>query len=628
MKVLVDCAPLSMGGGVQVAIALLMNLQTRPDISWRAVLSEQMRRAVGPELAADPRVSFVWKRSWADFILLHSRLRAIERAFEPDVVFTVFGPAYFISKAPHLMGFALPNLIYDADCPQTARSRSERLADQMRAFLFRRSSHLVVETETVRRRLASRAGIDARRISVIGNSVNPVLLTFEVTAAPIAGPFVILIPSAYYRHKNLQIVPRIAAELARINPGLDFVFRLTLSPQKPQWLAIAAEAERLGAGGRVITLGPLPLADLAVAYGHASAVMLPTLREASTAVYPEAFYMQRPLVTSDIDFARELCGEAALFADPYDPAAYAVALDRVARDAALRERLVEAGKQQLSKGYPSSTDKFSMQMDLLAAVARGILVSAKTKQGDLATAIRDAKAAVDKNPAISFHETLAEGWDAKYKTGGFKRRERFFRSNILPSIKPRGRWLDAGCGSGYFARILASEGVSVLGVDASAGMIRSARDEAKRAQCQGDLQFQVVEDLVPLALDGGSMAGCLCLSVIEYLAEPVRFLDEVARVLAPGGTLVISVPNSRSLVRALQVDTIAGALFGGARRWRYRSLSRFSATKREFCQLLADRGFVVKKVLDFDPVLPGPLAQVVPASLMFIVAEKTSGALR
>ena len=624
MKVLVDCAPLSMGGGVQVAIALLMNLQTRPDISWRAVLSEQMREAGGPELATDPRVLFVWKRSWADFILLHSKLRAVERVFEPDVVFTVFGPTYFISKAPHLMGFALPNLIYNADGPQTARSRNEKLADQMRGFLFRRASHLVVETETVRRRLASRAGIDASRISVIGNSVNPVLLTFEVTAAPIAGPFVILIPSAYYRHKNLQIVPRIAAELARLNPELDFVFRLTLASQSEPWRGIAADAERLGVGGQVATLGPLPLAELAVAYGHASAVLLPTLREASTAVYPEAFHMQRPLVTSDIDFARELCGEAALFADPRDPAAYAKALDRLACEGVLRERLVMAGKQQLSKGYPSATDKFFMQMDLFEAVARGTLVGTKTRQGDLATAICEANAGADKNAAISFHETLAEGWDAKYKTGGFKRRERFFRSNILPLIKPKGRWLDAGCGSGYFARILASEGVSVLGVDASEGMIRSARDEAKRAQCPGDLQFQVVEDLVPLALDGGSMAGCLCLSVIEYLAEPVRFLDEVARVLAPGGALVISVPNSRSLVRALQVDTIAGALFGGARRWRYRSLSRFSATKSEFSKMLTDRGLAVKSVLDFDPVLPGPLARFIPASLMFFVAEKRS----
>ncbi|MEQ1697187.1 MAG: glycosyltransferase family 4 protein [Hyphomicrobiaceae bacterium] len=369
MKVLVDCAPLSMGGAVQVAIALMLNLRDCPDISWRAVLSEQMRAAVGPDLAADPRVSFVWKRSWKDFLLLYGKLRAIERAFEPDVVFTVFGPTYFVSRAPHLMGFALPNLIYDADCPATARTVSDKVADRIRAFLLRRANHLVVETETVRKRLADRIGIEAGKISVIGNCVNPVLLAVEATPAPKDGPFVILIPSAFYRHKNLQIVPRVAAELKRINPELDFVFRLTLSPQKDVWRGIAGEAEELGVGRQVTTLGPLPLAELAVAYRHASAVMLPTLREASTAVYPEAFYMQRPLVTSDLDFARELCGEAALFATPHDPAAFARALDRLARDRAMREQLVALGKQQLEIGYPSTSDKFNMQIDLLRHVA-------------------------------------------------------------------------------------------------------------------------------------------------------------------------------------------------------------------------------------------------------------------
>ena len=368
MKLLVDCAPLSAGGGVQVAIALLLNLQTRPDISWRAVLCEQMRMAVGPELAGDPRVSFVWKRSWADLILLNSTLRAMERAFEPDVVFTVFGPTYFVSRAPHLMGFALPNLIYDADCPQTKRSSSDRVTNRIRAFLFGRANHLVVETETVRQRLASRTGIDASKISVIGNSVNPVLLTFEPLAAPATGPFVILIPSAYYRHKNLEIVPRVAAELARLNPELDFVIRLTLAPQSEPWRAIAAEAESLGIGGRVVTLGPLPLAELAVAYGQASAVLLPTLREVSTAVYPEAFYMQRPLVTSDIDFARELCGDAALFADPHDPAAFAGALDAIARDMGISHQLVEAGLKQLKETYPTADEKFRSQLRILYRV--------------------------------------------------------------------------------------------------------------------------------------------------------------------------------------------------------------------------------------------------------------------
>ena len=139
MRLLVDCAPLSVGGGVQVAIAFLLNLQVRPDIKWLAVLSEQVRTAVGPALAADPRIVFVRKQSLTDFAVLNRRLAAIEKAFAPDVVFTVFGPTYFRTGAPNLMGFALPHLIYDGDCPQTKRSVRDRAADQARTFLLRRA---------------------------------------------------------------------------------------------------------------------------------------------------------------------------------------------------------------------------------------------------------------------------------------------------------------------------------------------------------------------------------------------------------------------------------------------------------------------------------------------------------
>ena len=62
--------------------------------------------------------------------------------------------------------------------------------------------------------------------------------------------------------------------------------------------------------------------------------------------------------------------------------------------------------------------------------------------------------------------------------------------------------------------------------------------------------------------------------------------------------------------------------FGNRGKWRYRSLSRFSATKREFLALLVERGFEVKNVFAFDPLLPGMLTRVVPASLMFVVAVK------
>jgi glycosyltransferase involved in cell wall biosynthesis len=369
MKVLVDCTPISVGGGVQATIAVLINLRARADITWKAIARVSLRPLLLPEIASDPRILFVQKRSAFANIFLRRKLQVIERAFAPDVVFTVFGPALFRARARHLVGFAQPHLIYDADCAALVRRGIQRLTDWLMRISLRQSDHIVVETQTVRRRLAERVGIDAAKISVIPNSVNPIIMKYASGESRPDKRFAFLVPSAYYRHKNLEIVPNVAAAMRQLAPDLDFEFRFTLEPQSAAWRMLACEAQQLGVADRLVTLNVLRLDELVRAYHAASAVFLPTLREASTAVYPESFVMGRPLVTSDIDFARELCGEAALFVPPSDAAAIARRLVELARSPDLRFRLVESGRKQLLKAYPDPDQKFAMQLNLLRTLS-------------------------------------------------------------------------------------------------------------------------------------------------------------------------------------------------------------------------------------------------------------------
>lgn len=369
MKILVDGTPLSKGGGVQVTIALLLNLQTSHSIAWQALLPEEIQTSLPSALQGDERISFLPKSSVKNKILLLFKLPNIERTIAPDVVFTVFGPAYFRAKAPHLVGFALPNMVY-RDIGLGRPSFASRLIDLWRRFSLRRATHLIVETETVKERLALQMGIARDRISVVGNSVNPILRRRERMTDP-SGTFRILVPSAYYRHKNLEIVPLVAKCLSDMRPGFDFEITLTLDSHSAHWLRIRALAAELGVQDRVTTLGHVNIASLSEAYSDASAIFLPTLIEVSTAVYPESFFFRRPLVTSDRDFARELCGDAALFVDPLDAEDMAEELLRLASNTDLMTALVEAGARQLDAKFPTTTEKFQMQLNALSDCANG-----------------------------------------------------------------------------------------------------------------------------------------------------------------------------------------------------------------------------------------------------------------
>lgn len=369
MKLQVSCVPLTIGGGVQVAIAFLVGLRALPDVTWQAILPLSLRSALPDDLTNDPRLIFVNRRSQADRIWLSPWLHVLERRFKPDVVFSVFGPPFYIPRAPQLVGFALPHMIYENLDPARRSSLKDKISDWVRCRLFRRADYLVVETETARQRLAVRLSIPSSRIFVVPNSPNPLLRRLPDRSPQPGDRFVILIPSAYYRHKNLEIVPRVAQQIRLRAPDVDFEFRLTLPKDGAEWRAISSDAAKAGVSDRILTLGVVRITELASAYRDASAVFLPTLREVSTAVYPESFFFKRPLVTTDMDFARELCGDAALFFKPTNAEMAATRLIELARSTELRQQLVEAGEQQLLAGYPLPETKFHMQMDLLRRVA-------------------------------------------------------------------------------------------------------------------------------------------------------------------------------------------------------------------------------------------------------------------
>ena len=97
--------------------------------------------------------------------------------------------------------------------------------------------------------------------------------------------------------------------------------------------------------------------------------------------------------------------------------------------------------------------------------------------------------------------------------------------------------LDAGCGVGYGSRILAEAGGHVTGVDASDDAIA---ESIRRA---GDLAEFRVADVTMLPFAPHSFDAVVCFEVIEHLGNREAALDELKRVLRPGGVAIVSSPN-------------------------------------------------------------------------------------
>jgi SAM-dependent methyltransferase len=98
--------------------------------------------------------------------------------------------------------------------------------------------------------------------------------------------------------------------------------------------------------------------------------------------------------------------------------------------------------------------------------------------------------------------------------------------------------LDAGCGMGYGCRILADAGARrVVGVDIAAAVL-----EASPAAGHPGVELET-GDVLNLSLPPESFELVVCFEVLEHVSVPERVLDELSRVLSPGGVLAVSTPN-------------------------------------------------------------------------------------
>ena len=118
---------------------------------------------------------------------------------------------------------------------------------------------------------------------------------------------------------------------------------------------------------------------------------------------------------------------------------------------------------------------------------------------------------------------------------------------LLGLLDPSATVADLGCGTGHLAQSLAPFVAKVIAVDGSAAMLRAARarlaDLANVDIRRGDLE--------ELPLEDGAVDLAFLVLVLPYLAAPGAAIAEAARVLRPGGRLLLTdlVPHERAEYR-------------------------------------------------------------------------------
>lgn len=110
------------------------------------------------------------------------------------------------------------------------------------------------------------------------------------------------------------------------------------------------------------------------------------------------------------------------------------------------------------------------------------------------------------------------------------------------ALNPGDVLLDLACGTGAAVRAAAPNVRRAVGFDVSPGMVAQAR---ARADGLSNVEFHEGDVSGPLPFATGEFTALLCTSAFHHFPRPVDTIAEVARVLGPGGRVVIGDANRR-----------------------------------------------------------------------------------
>jgi SAM-dependent methyltransferase len=179
------------------------------------------------------------------------------------------------------------------------------------------------------------------------------------------------------------------------------------------------------------------------------------------------------------------------------------------------------------------------------------------------------------------YEIMFRREDAYWWYRGMRAVTRAFAPRVFARDR-RGRALDAGCGTGRNLVDLASGGPAV-GVDVSLRALGFARRRAAAPL--------VCASVEALPFRDGAFSAALSRDVLYMVPDDARAAREIARVLAPGGTLALSAPAFDALAGAHDVAV------GGLRRYTAPGLKK----------LLEEEGLVIRRISYANAVLAAPI---------------------
>lgn len=369
-KLYINLVPITQGGGLQNALSFINSAgKLCTDFSNITVLfKEHMVLADLCEKYGIPYET-VGRTPWHRIKFELFRFLKVKNA----LIFTLFGGRPIVCPGcMTVVGCAYSNLFYPDMHFWILESRARRfklwLIDSLRLYLTRTATVVIFETEVLRERAIQVLGFLEPHTYVVPMAVGDLVRKFvseEVTVELLRNVevFRILYLGHSQPNKRQHLLARIARSM--IETGFDnFKFIVTMEPGTYRDFVVS-EIERFEVGKWFDVIERIPEHSISDTIKSCHAMINIAQLESFSNNYVEAWYMNKLLIATDADWARSSAGDAALYIDPVDAEASALALSAVLRSPEMMLRHIEKGKAQL-RCHPTPEEKTLRLFEILS----------------------------------------------------------------------------------------------------------------------------------------------------------------------------------------------------------------------------------------------------------------------
>jgi glycosyltransferase involved in cell wall biosynthesis len=305
------------------------------------------------------------QKLWTENVAIRRRLSQ----WKADALFSLGDTSLPACSVPHLLLVHQAHLAYapkDWGFEATAAvSRRYWLMEKYLRTALPSVTQITVQTEDMKARMGQRFDIADEQIVVVPSAVEPSPGDSARAQVDDGRPYLCYVASPG-AHKNHALLPDLMAALPERHS--DVIFRLTMAEDSVP--ALTQHARELGVLDRFSWDGAMASKEALRLLSGAKAMVMPSLLESFGLSFYEAMGAGCPIVAADRDFAREACGDAALYAHPWKALSFAERVTDLLDSNELAQSLVKKGRAQFEAKHLGWDTVAGRYLELLEQMAK------------------------------------------------------------------------------------------------------------------------------------------------------------------------------------------------------------------------------------------------------------------